>query len=130
MPLAVGAEGTNLNNTYVLKRLADVQPVVCPCGSAQRVLTGEDNDLISVHRVKISKEAKKHYHKRLTETYVILLGSGEMELNDDRVSARPGDVIMIPPLTRHVAHGNFEIINIVCPPFDPDDEIVIEDKTS
>ena len=117
-----------MKDTYVLKRLADVKPVACPCGSARRILTGDDNDCISVHRVKISQEAKKHYHKRLTETYVILSGSGEMELGKDRVPVSPGDVIMIPPLTRHVAHGNFEIINIVCPPFDPEDEFVVEDR--
>ena len=119
-----------MKDTYVLKRLAEVQPVACPCGSARRVLTGDDNDLISVHRVEISKEAKKHYHRRLTETYVILSGSGEMELDEDRIPVSPGDVIMIPPHTRHVAHGNFEILNIVCPPFDPEDEIVVEDGTS
>ena len=118
-----------MKDAYVLKRLAKVQPVACPCGSARRILTNEDNDLISVHRVKVSKEAKKHYHKHLTETYVILSGSGEIELNEDRVPVSPGDVVMIPPLTHHVAHGNFEIINIVCPPFDPEDEIAVEDGT-
>ena len=111
---------------YVIKKLADVTPVACPCGDSWRILTGQDNDLVSIHRVRIRKEAQMHYHKRLTEYYVILSGTGEIELNDDRVAVAPGDVIMIPPMTRHVARGDFEIINIVCPPFDPEDEYVAE----
>ena len=107
---------------YVVKTLEDTPPIACPCGTARRIITGEDNDLLSVHRVTIRKEARKHYHTRLTEYYIILSGSGEIELDDERVPVKPGDVIMIPPGTRHVARGELEIINIVCPPFDPADE--------
>ena len=111
---------------YVIKKSKDVEPVSCPCGSSQRILTREDSYLLSIDRVRISKEGKKHYHKSLTEFYIILSGTGEIELNDDVVSVEPGDVVMIPPLTKHVARGEFEIINIVCPPFDPEDEHLIE----
>ncbi len=115
-----------MSQPYVVRRLEDVEVVSCPCGAARRIITGADNDLLSVHRVTISKEAQKHYHKRLTEYYVVLSGTGEIELNDDRVPVKPGDVVMIPPLTKHVARGDFEIINIVCPPFDPNDEYLAE----
>jgi len=115
-----------MKRPYVIKRAADAVPVQCPCGDARRILTGADNELLSIHHVTILKTARKHYHKRLTEYYVILSGTGDIQLDNDHVAVGPGDVVMIPPLTRHVARGDFEIINIVCPPFDPDDEFYDE----
>jgi mannose-6-phosphate isomerase-like protein (cupin superfamily) len=111
---------------WTIRKLDETDAVACPCGSARRILTGEDGGPVSIHRVTISTDAKLHYHKRLTEHYIILSGSGEMELGDERVPVGPGDVVMIPPLVRHTARGQMEIINVVCPPFDPDDEWVEE----
>lgn len=111
---------------YVIKNVDAVDGVACPCGTSKRIITRTENDLVSIHRVHICKEAKKHYHKTLTEFYIILSGEGEMELDDDIVPVSPGDVIMIPPMTRHVARGDFEIINVVCPPFDANDEFMVE----
>jgi len=115
-----------MKTPYIIKRGADAVPVQCPCGEARRILTGTDNDLLSIHHVTIAKTARKHYHKKLTEYYVILSGTGDIQLDDDQVAVGPGDVVMIPPLTRHAARGALEIMNIVCPPFDPDDEFCDE----
>ena len=109
----------------IVKKLADTEAVPCPCGEAARILTGEDNDALSVHVVRISKDSETHYHTRLTETYYVLEGSGVMELDDERVDIAPGDVIHIPPGVRHRAVGSLTILNIVTPPFDPDDEHVV-----
>ncbi len=109
----------------IVKKLADTPSVPCPCGEAARILTGEDNDALSVHVVRISKDSEKHYHTRLTETYYVLEGSGVMELDDERVEISPGDVIHIPPGVRHRAVGSLTILNIVTPPFDPADEHVV-----
>ena len=109
-----------------VRKASDTAPVACPCGEARRIVTGEDNDRLSVHRVTIAGEAKKHYHERLTECYVVLSGTGEVELGDERVVMEPDDVVFIPPGTQHAMRGHFEIINIVAPPFDPEDEFVVE----
>jgi len=105
---------------------SDVAPVPCPCGQATRIISGADNDLVSIHRVRIDGEAKMHYHKVLAEHYVVLSGSGEIELDDERIAVGPGDVVYIPPGTAHALRGRFEIINVVTPPFDPADEYVVE----
>lgn len=115
-----------MKKRYIHKKLKNIQPVKCPCGSSRRILTSADNKLVSIHRVKISRLAKKHFHKRLTEFYVVIAGSGAIELDDARVKVSRGDVVMIPPLTRHAARGRMEIINVVCPPFDPKDEYLDE----
>lgn len=105
-----------------IRNVSDVAPVPCPCGEARRIVTGADNDRVSIHRVSINGEARVHYHERLTEHYVVLEGTGEIELDGVRHAVGPGDVVAIPPGTHHALRGHFEILNIVTPPFDPEDE--------
>jgi mannose-6-phosphate isomerase-like protein (cupin superfamily) len=111
-----------MKNDILIRNVEDVEPVPCPCGQARRIITGKDTPHLSIHRVTIDSEAEVHYHEGLTEYYVILDGAGEIEANGERFSVKPGDVVMIPPETRHALRGTFEIINIVAPPFDPNDE--------
>lgn len=111
---------------WFVRSVDDVAPVDCPCGKATRVITSADTEQVSIHRTVINREAKKHYHKTLTEYYIVLSGTGEMELDGERVPIKPGDFIMIPPYTPHVARGDFVIINVVCPPLDPADEHIVE----
>jgi mannose-6-phosphate isomerase-like protein (cupin superfamily) len=115
-----------MKNDFLVKHLADIAPIACPCGESRRIITGEDTSHLSIHRVRISGEAKKHYHKTLTEYYVVLEGAGEIEINETLVAVESGDVLMIPPGTRHALRGEFEIINVVVPPFDPEDEYLVE----
>ena len=111
---------------YVVKRVEDVSATPCPCGESQRTITGDDNDVASVHVTTITQDSKRHYHKRLTEFYYILEGTGEMLLDDDVVAVGPGTVVCIPPNTVHVARGELNIVIFVVPPFDPSDEHVVE----
>lgn len=115
-----------MSGGYIIRNAADVAPVACPCGQARRIVTAADGGAVSIHRVTISQEAKKHYHRRLTEYYYILSGEGEIELDDERRPVKPGDVIVIRPGVAHVLRGEMEILNIVSPPFDPADEYVVE----
>jgi len=64
---------------YIVRRLQDVLSVLCPCGQSIRAITGNDNNLASIHVVTISKDSKIHYHKKLTEFYYVLEGEGELE---------------------------------------------------
>jgi len=56
----------------------------------------------------------------------VLAGTGEVELDDERIGVEPGDTVYIPPNTEHAMRGHFEIINVVAPPFDESDECVVE----
>ena len=111
---------------FLIRNVDDVTPVPCPCGEARRIITGADTPDLSIHRVRIQGEAKAHYHKRLTEYYHSLSGEGEIEIDGVPHPVRPGDTVMIPPETRHALRGDFEILNIVSPPFDPGDEFLVE----
>jgi mannose-6-phosphate isomerase-like protein (cupin superfamily) len=63
-----------------------------------------------------------HYHKTLTEIYLILDGEGHLELDGELVSVKPMTSILIKPGCRHRAVGQLRIINVCVPAFDPDDE--------
>jgi mannose-6-phosphate isomerase-like protein (cupin superfamily) len=104
----------------------DATPEPCPCGEARRILTRDDNDLLSVHVVAISSDSAAHYHRRTTETYFVLEGEGSIELDGRREPIGPGSVVHIPAGVRHRAVGRLRILNIVQPPFDPADEFLDE----
>ena len=52
---------------FLMADLAALPSVPCPCGTSRRAFVGEDNAACSIHRVEISRDARAHYHKRLTE---------------------------------------------------------------
>ncbi len=78
--------------------------------------------MASVHQVEIKEDARAHYHKKMTEIYVILEGTGEMELDGQKLPVRPLTSVMIKPGCRHRAVGKMKILNIAIPVFDPADE--------
>lgn len=107
---------------YHVAQLDQVPPVRCPCGQARRAF-GENGDAVaSMHLTDISVDAKVHYHKKMTEIYLILEGHGFMELDGERVAVKPMTAIYIRPGCRHRAVGKMRIVNVPVPAFDPEDE--------
>lgn len=100
----------------------EIEPVACPCGMSRRAFVTPDNPTATIHMVDISEDARAHYHKKLTEIYLILEGEGFMELDGERVAVRPGSTVFIPPGVRHRAIGRMRIVNMPVPAFDPEDE--------
>lgn len=46
--------------------------VPCPCGTARRALADVADFPGTIHVTSISTEARRHYHRRLTEVYYFL----------------------------------------------------------
>ena len=107
---------------YHVARLDQIPPVPCPCGQARRAFADEPGAVASVHLVDVSLDARVHYHKKMTEIYLILEGEGYLELDGERVAVKPMTAVYIKPGCRHRAVGNMKIINIPVPAFDPADE--------
>lgn len=107
---------------YMIAHLPEIPAVPCPCGFARRAFATPDNALATVHLTDITEEARVHYHKHMTEIYVILEGEGEMELDGARIPVGPLTSIFIKPGCRHRAVGRMRILNIPIPAFDPEDE--------
>ncbi len=107
---------------YVVEQMDAIDSVPCPCGESRRAFVSPDNPVATLHMVDISEDARVHYHKKLTEIYLILEGEGHMELDGDIVPVKPMASILIKPGCRHRAVGKMKIINIPVPAFDPNDE--------
>lgn len=107
---------------FSIAQLDGLAGIDCPCGTARRAFCVPDNDVASVHLTDIQLTARTHYHKRLTEIYIVLEGEGEIELNGKLYPVKPLTAVLIRPGCRHRAIGKMKIINIVIPPFDPNDE--------
>jgi mannose-6-phosphate isomerase-like protein (cupin superfamily) len=107
---------------FHLARFSEIDPVRCPCGWARRAFADVPGAPASVHVVEIEDDARSHYHKRMTEIYVVLEGEGQLELDGTLVPVGPMSSVMIRPGCRHRALGKLKILNIPVPAFDPDDE--------
>ncbi|MDE0625559.1 MAG: cupin domain-containing protein [Bryobacterales bacterium] len=118
------AEGSTAR--YRIAQLDETQAVDCPCGQARRAFADQDNDLATVHLTDISADSQTHYHKRMTEIYVVLEGEGTIELDGRSYPLRPLTSVMIHPGCRHRARGRLRILNIPIPAFDPEDEFFDE----
>ena len=103
---------------------SEIAGVPCPCGTARRAFTDVAEFPGTVHVTEISENAKRHYHKTLTETYFFLKcdSDAQMELDGELIPVRELQSIVIPPGVRHRAVGRMTVLIIVLPKFDPADE--------
>jgi mannose-6-phosphate isomerase-like protein (cupin superfamily) len=106
---------------FEIAQLNDVAPTRCPCGWAKRAFA-EPGNAASMHVVEIETDSRTHYHKKMTEIYLVLEGEGQMELDGELFPLKPMTAIYIRPGCRHRAIGKLKIINIPVPAFDEHDE--------
>ena len=113
-----------VSRRYQIVDFAEVPGVPCPCGTARRAFGDIEEFPGTVHITEISIDAKRHYHKQLTETYYFLecAADAKMQLDDEFVPVKPGTCIVIPPGVRHRAVGKMKVLIVVLPKFDPADE--------
>ena len=107
---------------YMIAQLDEIEPAKCLCGLSRRAFVSPDNPVATLHIVDITEEARAHYHKKLTEMYLVLEGQGHIELDGERVPVKPLTAIFIKPGCRHRAIGKMRIVNVPIPAFDPEDE--------
>jgi len=109
-------------NQAVIVQLDELPGTPCPCGLARRAFAQDARNAASVHLVDIATDARVHYHKVMTEIYVVLEGEGEIELDGVRHPLRPLTTVYIQPGCRHRAIGRLRLLNIPVPAFDSADE--------
>jgi mannose-6-phosphate isomerase-like protein (cupin superfamily) len=107
---------------YTILDTTAIPPQPCPCGFTQRAFADQPDAPASLHIVQINHDARTHYHRGMTEIYYFLHGRGEMELDGHRHPVGPGSAVLIRPGCRHRAIGQFKIVNVAIPRFDPGDE--------
>jgi mannose-6-phosphate isomerase-like protein (cupin superfamily) len=107
---------------YQMAQLDDLDAVDCPCGRSRRAFIDDPAQIASVHLVDICAEARPHYHKKMTEIYVVLEGEGTIEVDGESIPVRPMTAILIKPGCRHRAAGEMRILNMAIPAFEAGDE--------
>ena len=126
MLLYVGADTFMSEPQIAIAQLDEISPVPCPCGQARRAFNEPWNSLATVHLTDISKDSRRHFHKGMTEIYIVLEGEGYLEADGVKYPLKPLTAVMIRPGCVHRAVGNLRIINVPMPPFDPADEFEVD----
>lgn len=101
------------------------EPIACPFGQVQRVVTGGDGGVANVHIVRVT-QGTPHVHEGYDEVYYVLSGTGTITLGDETRPLRPGTVAVIPAGVAHsLAADDGETLEFVIfgtPPMAIDDE--------
>jgi mannose-6-phosphate isomerase-like protein (cupin superfamily) len=108
----------------------DATPFTTADGSTIRVLLDADtagaaSQSLAEAWLEGGQQTQRHYHAVSEELYVLLDGSGEMEVEGERASVGPGDAILIPPGARHQIRATDDApLRFLCccaPPYSHDD---------
>jgi mannose-6-phosphate isomerase-like protein (cupin superfamily) len=115
---------TTIQRGYEVVDFSALPGVTCPCGIARRAFMDVDDFPATVHVTEIAADARRHYHRKLTEVYFVLEceADARMELDSENIGLRPGMCLLIRPGTRHRAVGRMKVLIVVLPKFDPRDE--------
>jgi len=109
---------------FQILQLDELPPQPCPCGTTRRAFAGASESVASQHLVEIKQDSQTHYHRRITEIYLVLEGEGHIELDHQLFPVKPLTAVYIPPGCRHRAVGRLKVIVTAIPAFDPQDEWV------
>jgi mannose-6-phosphate isomerase-like protein (cupin superfamily) len=103
----------------------EAQPLECPFGHVQRIVTGGAGGVANVHVVKITK-GTPHVHTGYDEVYYVLSGTGTITLDRQTAPLRPGSVAVIPAGVPHALEASageeLEFVIFGTPPLKMDDE--------
>lgn len=113
----------------------EAEPFTTVDGSEIRVLLdarlgGARRQSLAEATLAPGQATDRHHHARTEEIYVVLTGSGEMEVEGERRCVVPGDAILIPAGARHRirSDGATELRFLCCcaPPYADEDTFLEE----
>ena len=81
---------------------ADAEPFTTADGSTIRVLLdaevgGARNQSLAEATLAPGHATERHYHGKTEELYVVLAGTGELEVDGERRDVGPVDAVLLPP---------------------------------
>lgn len=84
----------------------------------------EGLDAANVVRVHVDEgHFQEFYDKQSTYIYSVIKGFGTFVLNDEKIEAKSGDLIVIPAKTRIYYFGTMNLVLTVVPAFKPENEV-------
>jgi mannose-6-phosphate isomerase-like protein (cupin superfamily) len=107
----------------------EAEPFTTADGSTIRVLIdaalgGARNQSLAEATLAPGQATERHYHAATEELYVVLEGTGEIEVEGDRREVAPGEAVLIAPGAWHrIRAGGSELRFLCCcaPPYSDDD---------
>ena len=110
-----------LPNNLLLRHEDEAVKERSACGHRYRLISQDDENVAAwAHAVDIDG-AKPHYHKRATELYYVLEGSGKVVLDGKEQEVRPGTMVHIPAGVVHGAIGQMRVLVVGIPDIDDSD---------
>ena len=107
--------------TSLVRHEADAPRERSTCGWRHLLVSRQDTDVAAwAHAVDIDG-AREHYHRRATELYYVLEGSGTVLLDGVEQPVTKGSLVHIPPGVVHGARGRMRVLVVGIPDISDDD---------
>ena len=104
----------NTSASFLVRDPETITPWVETCGQIRCLVDEKDGAAAEIHQVEI-ENAKLHYHARTDEFYYIVEGEGQMQLDEEVISLKKGQVIYVPRGVKHRAWGRLKVLTICIP---------------
>jgi mannose-6-phosphate isomerase-like protein (cupin superfamily) len=108
-----------------LQSLDRVEPFTTKDGSTIRELHHTSAQSLAEAALEPGQATRRHHHKRSEEIYYVTKGSGDLEVDGEIRTVRPGDAILILPGAWHTLENNgtseLLILCMCSPPYSHED---------
>lgn len=108
----------------VRNRERDAAPFTTKDGSEIREYLHTSRQSLAEASLPAGEATRRHYHVQSEEIYLLLEGSGLMELAGEEREVGPGDAVLIPPRAWHQITAGPAGVRLLCccaPPYSDDD---------
>ncbi len=105
-------------------RERDAAPFVTKDGSEIREYLHTTRQSLAEATLRPGQSTQRHYHARSEEVYLVVDGSGELEVDGEMSAVGAGDAILIPPGAWHELAAGPDGARLLCccvPPYADDD---------
>lgn len=72
------------------------------------------------------EEGRGFYNEKNQKSYFVLNGSGKIHVGEEIHRVEKGDWIYVPEETFHALEGDFRALIVTSPPFNPENEKIVE----
>ena len=94
---------------FLIRHLSEVPEERGVCGFRRTIITAGDTPAVNVSHLRIDN-SRYHFHRRMTELYYVLSGSGTITLDGETHPVQQGDIVLIRPGIWHTSEGEMNVL--------------------
>lgn len=94
---------------FLIRRLSEVSEERGVCGFRRTLISVDDTPAVNVSHLRIDN-SRYHFHRRITELYYVLSGSGSITLDGEKHPIEQGDIVLIRPGVWHTSEGEMNVL--------------------